>query len=45
VVSGSTHRAVFKNLKSGSSVRFRVRAINRVGAGPWSNWTARVRIK
>jgi PKD repeat protein len=45
VVVGSAHRAVFKNLKAGSSVRFRVRAINRVGAGAWSNWSARVTIK
>jgi PKD repeat protein len=45
VVSGSAHKVVFKNLKPGSSVRFRVRAINRVGAGPWSNWSQRVTIK
>jgi PKD repeat protein len=45
VVSGSARRAVFTKLKSGSSVRFRVRAINRVGAGPWSAWSHRVTIK
>jgi predicted phage tail protein len=45
VVGGARHRAVIKHLKSGSDVRFRVRAINRVGAGPWSAWSARVTIK
>jgi PKD repeat protein len=45
VVSGSSHRAVFKNLKTGSSIRFRVRAINRLGAGGWSNWSTRVTVK
>jgi PKD repeat protein len=45
VVGGSARRAVFKNLKSGALVRFRVRAINRVGAGPWSAWSQRVSIK
>ncbi|HSS67301.1 MAG TPA: fibronectin type III domain-containing protein [Nocardioidaceae bacterium] len=45
VVKGSAHRVEFKNLKAGSKVRFRVLAINRLGAGPWSNWTPRVTIK
>jgi hypothetical protein len=45
VVQGSAHRVQFKHLKTGAKIRFRVRAINKVGAGAWSNWTPRVTIK
>jgi PKD repeat protein len=45
VVTGAVHRAVFKHLKTGSKARFRVRAINKVGAGAWSVWSHRITIK
>ena len=35
----------FDRPNSRLGVRFRVRAINRVGAGSWSNWSPRVTIK
>jgi hypothetical protein len=45
VVGGKARSALIKHLKPRSKVRFRVRAVNRVGAGPWSAWSARVKIK
>jgi PKD repeat protein len=44
VVAGTVRRAVFQNMRSGAKVTFRVRAISRVGAGPWTRWTARVTV-
>jgi PKD repeat protein len=44
LVDGTVHRAVFLHMRSGARVTFRVRAVNRVGAGPWTRWGARVRI-
>ena len=43
-VDSSTLQLRFDRLQSGSKQRFRVRAINEVGRGPWSKWTPKVRI-
>ena len=43
-VDGATSRLRFGHLKSGSVQRFRVRAVNEIGAGPWSKWTRKVTI-
>lgn len=44
-VRGSLHAVTFGKLRPGSHVRFRVRASNHVGTGPWSAWTKRVTVR
>jgi PKD repeat protein len=45
VVTGTAHRLVFDKLKAGSHQRFRVLAINALGAGSWSKWTKRITVR
>ncbi len=45
VVKGTVRQLRFDHLKVGSSYRFRIRAINSVGAGSWSGWTRSVTVR
>jgi PKD repeat protein len=44
VVDGTARKVKMTFLKAGHSYKFRVRAINKVGAGPWSAWTEPVKV-
>jgi hypothetical protein len=44
VVDGTARKVKMTFLKAGHSYKFRVRAVNRVGDGPWSAWTKPVRV-
>jgi hypothetical protein len=44
VVDGAARKVKMTFLKSGHSYKFRVRAVNKVGDGPWSAWTKPVRV-
>jgi PKD repeat protein len=43
-VRGDVHRVRFPGLKSGKKYAFKVAATNRVGRGPWSDWSRKIRI-
>jgi PKD repeat protein len=45
VVSGSARQLRFGGLKTGASYTFRIRAVNKVGSGPWSAWSRAVRVR
>jgi PKD repeat protein len=45
VVRGTVRQLRFDRLKAGSSYRFRIRAINSVGAGSWSSWTKSITVR
>ena len=42
---GNTTTKLVKGLQDGKRYRFRVRAVNGVGAGAWSPWSDRVRVR
>jgi PKD repeat protein len=44
VVGANARQVKMTSLKAGQSYKFRVRAINKVGSGPWSAWTKAVRV-
>ena len=44
VVGGKALRVKMTFLKAGHSYKFRVRAVNKAGDGPWSAWTKPVRV-